>query len=199
MITPSLTAYERQLVADPHILIAKNTIIKKVYQLFGTLSEEYKNEVASTILSKQDFITPKISRGENYQGLPYVVLDFPRQFGKEDVFAIRSFFWWGNFFSITLHLAGCYQQQYSSVIYNAISNNLFSGWYIATGENQWEHHFETNNYLSLTEARNDDIDKLPFLKMAKKIPLSKWDEANTFFTENFSLLIKMLESYAPIL
>ena len=43
-------------------------------------------------------VSPKISRGEQYLGLPYVMLDYPRIFSKENVFAIRTFFWWGNYF-----------------------------------------------------------------------------------------------------
>lgn len=123
-----------------------------------------------------------------------MILDFPRQFGKEDIFAIRSFFWWGNFFSITLHLAGRYKQHFASSVQNAINNNSFSDWYIGIGENQWEHHFESNNYLSLSKAINYNIAELPFLKLAKKIPLAKWDQTYSFFTENFRLLIEMLAS-----
>src|SRR5438309_4807722 len=123
-MTTSLTAYEMQLVTDAQILITKNTIIRKVYELFGKLSEEYREEVNCKIAG-QNLISPKISRGENYLGLPYVILDYPRQFAKDDVFAIRSFFWWGNFFSITLHLSGSYLKQYSATIESAIKNRLF--------------------------------------------------------------------------
>lgn len=187
-MTPILTAYEKQLVTDPQILIAKNEIIKKVYGLFGGLAEEYKKELAGKVESIYDLIHPKISRGENYLGLPYVVLDFPRQFGKEDIFAVRSFFWWGNFFSITLHLEGRYQQQYAFPIQNAINTGLLADWYIATSHNQWEHHFDVHNYSPVTNEVRVHIMDLPFLKLAKKIPLSQWDDANTFFKENFRKL-----------
>ena len=50
--------------------------------------------------------SPKITRGENYQLLPYVILDYPRCFQKEQVFAIRTMFWWGKGISITLHVSG---------------------------------------------------------------------------------------------
>ncbi|MEJ7682915.1 MAG: hypothetical protein WKG06_34675, partial [Segetibacter sp.] len=78
------------------------------------------------------------------------MLDYPRQFGKTDVFAIRSFFWWGNFFSITLQLAGQYHQRYASAIQNAINNNRFEEWHISCAKDQWEHHFESNNYSPLS-------------------------------------------------
>ncbi len=197
-MTTSLTTYEKQLVSDPQVLIAKNTIIQKVIYLFGTLSEAYKIELHHKIPNRENLINPKISRGENYLGLPYVILDFPRQFGKADIFAIRSFFWWGNFFSITLHLSGVYQQQHFYVIQNAIDKNFFSGWYIGSLENQWDHHFENNNYVPL-QAMKINIANLNFLKLAKKIPLSEWDRTNSFFIENFKLLINTLATHAPIL
>ena len=32
----------------------------------------------------------------------------PAVFSKENIFAIRTMFWWGNFFSISLHVSGKY-------------------------------------------------------------------------------------------
>ena len=190
----SLTTYEMQLVTDPQVLMTKNSIIKKVYEIFGELAETYKKEISNKIPDSKTLINPKISKGENYKGLPYVILDFPRQFNKTDIFAIRSFFWWGNFFSITLQLAGRYHQQYATVIKNAIDLRFYEEWYIGLLENQWEHHFESNNYSSLSRGINHDIAKLPYLKLAKKIPLNKWDETNTFFIKNFALLAETLGS-----
>lgn len=194
----SLTTYEKQLVSDRQALIIKNIIIQKVIYLFGILAEAYKKELNYKIPNWENVINPKISRGENYLGLPYVILDFPRQFGKADVFAIRSFFWWGNFFSITLHLSGLYQQQYASALQNAIDKNFLSDWYIGNGENQWDHHFEKSNYLTLA-GMQINIEDLHFLKLAKKIPLSEWDKTSSFFIENFRLLINTLVTQAPIL
>ncbi|HEX8277713.1 MAG TPA: hypothetical protein VF540_03430 [Segetibacter sp.] len=191
---PSLTTYEMQLVTDPQVLVTKNSIIKKVYEIFGELAEKYKKEISNKIPDSKTWINPKISKGENYKGLPYVILDFPRQFNKIDIFAIRSFFWWGNFFSITLQLAGRYHQQYTTAIKNAIDLGFYEEWYIGLLENQWEHHFESNNYSSLSRGINYDIAKLPYLKLAKKIPLNKWDETNTFFIKNFTLLAETLGS-----
>jgi len=96
-----LSTKELELVTNPNIILTKNAIIGKVYDLFGQLSEAYK-----TVLTNKELLAigPKIARGENYQGLPWVMLDFPRKFTQSDTMAIRSFFWWGHFFSITLQL-----------------------------------------------------------------------------------------------
>jgi hypothetical protein len=188
----SLTAHEMQLVADAQMLITKNTIIQKVYELFGNLAEEYKKELSNKLPENFPITHPKISRGENYLGLPYVMLDFPRLFGKTDIFAVRSFFWWGNFFSITLQLSGKYYQQCAFAIENAINKNRFINWHISTAENQWEHHFESSNYVLLAEGIHFNHAGHTFLKLAKKIPLTRWDETNSFFIENFTFLIQTL-------
>ena len=73
------------------------------------LSEQYR-----TLGEK--YGSPKISKGENYRGLPYVMLDYPRLFGREEVLAIRTFFWWGHGFSVTLHLKGGYRERISAGI-----------------------------------------------------------------------------------
>jgi hypothetical protein len=194
----SLTTYEMQLVTDPKVLLTKNRIIKMVYELFGELVNAYKKELDNYGFKNEDFNNAKISRGENYKGLAYVIMDYPRHFGKTDVFAIRSFFWWGNFFSITIHLSGQYQKKYAPSIETAIRNGLFEGWFIGTSQNQWEHHFGVDNYELLEKEKPYNLSQLPFLKLAKKIPLSEWDQMISCFSANFQLIVKAIVNYAPI-
>jgi len=193
MIT-TLGEYEMQLVTDSNILITKNSIIRKVYEMFGGLSEDYKKLLQEVDLILPTEIGPKISRGENYNGLPYVILDYPRQFGKADVFAIRSFFWWGNFFSITVQLAGEYQQKWAVPLETAIGAGAFEGWSIGSAIDPWQHHFDADNYTPIHQHKTYGLSDLPFIKLAKKIPLNKWDEAEIFFSENFSFLINTLSA-----
>ena len=75
----SLSAFEYQLVTDESFILTKNTIIQKVYTLFGNLSDDYH----ALLLRIPDSPSPKISKGENYKGLPYVMLDHPRIFSQD--------------------------------------------------------------------------------------------------------------------
>lgn len=190
----SLSNDEMKLVTDPQVLITKNRIIQKVYEIFGALAEDYKKILIGGGLTGATEVAAKISRGENYKGLPYVILDYPRQFGKVDVFAIRSFFWWGNFFSITLQLGGQYQDKYGEAIQKAIDKNLFEDWFIGCADDPWQHHFEGDNYVALQQGKHHRFSDLSHLKIAKKIPLDKWDEADCFFKKNFILLTQVLDS-----
>ena len=193
-MVPALTNYEMKLVIDREVLLTKNRIIQKVYELFGSLSEDYKSRFNIESLFTENETDSKISRGENYKGLPYVILDYPRNFARVDVFAIRTFFWWGNFFSITLQLGGKYQQKYFAAIQKVINQNKFEGWSIGCAANAWEHHFENDNYLPIQKEKDYRLSTLPYVKIAKKIPLVKWDEVELFLIENFTFLIKVLYS-----
>src|SRR5580698_8612281 len=92
-----LSAHELMIAQDAGLILTKNAIIQKTIGLFSNLAENMQIELVKTKLPEEIKITePKISKGENYKGLPYVILDYPRSFGKENIFAIRTFFWWGN-------------------------------------------------------------------------------------------------------
>ena len=190
----SLSAFEQQLVTDANWILTKNRIIEKVYLLFGNLSEHYKLEpLLQQLPAETLLVSPKIARGENYEGLPYVMLDYPRCFGKEDTLAIRTFFWWGNFFSCTLHLSGIYKKKYQETIIRSFDSLKTKDFSICINDDQWEHHFETTNYLPLqyiTAVRFEEaISKSPFIKLSKKIPLEEWNEAENKLLEIFSQLI----------
>jgi hypothetical protein len=91
-----LTPEEQELITNTEWLFMKSAITKKVVQMFAEAAEGFVSTSKALPLSLIS-IPPKISKGENYNGLPYVMLDYPRNFKKEKVFAIRSFFWWGTF------------------------------------------------------------------------------------------------------
>jgi hypothetical protein len=113
-----LSAEELSLVQNAGWLLTKNTIIEKVFALFGDVAHQMRDNFAAGegIIPAEVLVpSPKISKGENYKGLPWVMLDYPRFFNREDAFAIRTMFWWGHFFSVTLHLKGAYLPQSNSM------------------------------------------------------------------------------------
>lgn len=191
-----LTPEELSLVTNANILKTKTKIISNVYDLFGDLAEGYAEVVRK---SPQDFSQmpgPKISRGEQYGGLPFVMLDFPRIFQRENIFAIRCLFWWGNFFSITLQLGGKYQENFAASISRALIADKLNDWFICVADQPWDHHFETNNYLAVKQFEHNKIHalkKLPFIKVAKKIPLFEWEKVSVFYKQSFNEIMDWLQ------
>ena len=96
MNTPSkihLSKLEKELVENGEWILTKQSIITKVYQLFGGMLDAYKRiivEEKGLLPSFFKTANGKISKGENYEGLPYVILDYPELFSKENIYAIRT-------------------------------------------------------------------------------------------------------------
>lgn len=172
-----LSEEELELVQNAQWLLTKNNIITKVYGLFGEIAEWQQNYPATAIYPS----SPKISKGENYKGLPYVILDHPRLFGKEDVFAIRTLFWWGHYFSVTLHLKGMYKDKYKDVLMQNLPLLAENEFYISISEDEWRHEFAEDNYVLLNQVTAGDVNNLllatDFCKLSAKVSLHQWDRS----------------------
>jgi len=194
-----LSADELQLVTNTDWILTKRKIIHKVNALLGNISEQQKIliENESTWLPAAVVqSTPKIAKGENYLGLPYLLLDYPRCFSDDHIFAVRTMFWWGNFFSITLHLSGDYKKQFQKIIIEnvyAVNQDIF----ICINETQWQHHFEADNYLDIkkltVDVLQDTIIEKQFIKLAIKFPLQSWNKIPSLLENSFTEIITMLK------
>jgi hypothetical protein len=196
----TLSDKERELVNNTDWILTKYAIIQKVYAMFGNLLEPMQQLIADKkVILPQDVMAnyPKISKGENYKGLPYVMLDYPRCFEKENTLAIRTFFWWGNFFSVNLQLSGKHKE---NVIPGLLNNFLTlgeAGYSICVSADPWQHHFEEDNYVPVKKYSLDDFKKIlagkKFIKIAKSLPVQHWDEVPLFVEQSFTELIALLE------
>ena len=89
----TLSPKEQELVNNTDWILTKNAVIQKVYDLFGGLSDVYQLALQNQVAITPEDVgirSPKISKGEQYEGLPWVMLDFPRHFAANDAFGIRS-------------------------------------------------------------------------------------------------------------
>ncbi len=189
----SLSAFEQQLVNDPAWILTKNRIIEKVYLLFGHLSEQYmQTALVQTLPAAVTAVAPKISKGENYEGLPYVMLDYPRCFSKDDVFAVRTFFWWGHFFSITLQLKGTYLKQYLPALLANKKILTASDVWMNVGNEEWQHHFRSSN-MQLLQTHTETLEEKQVLKLAFQCSLNDWNDAETILTKKFQLLLEAIQ------
>ncbi len=132
-----LSQKEMELVINAELILTKNGILQKVKGLLAGLQVQQQHYLQSyyrKFAEEIDRSSPKISKGENYNGLPYLILDFPRVFNSSAIFAIRTMFWWGNFFSITLHLSGDYKNYYEERIIAALESLQEKGIYCCINE-----------------------------------------------------------------
>lgn len=194
-----LSQHEMDLLNNSDWILTKNIIVKKAQRLLEGVQQnvtDHTQQHTGIFPPEVTAISPKISKGENYMGLPWLMLDYPRYFDKENIFAIRTMFWWGNFFSITLHFSGKYKQRYETMLirsYDELSREQF---YTCIHTEQWHHHFEKENYLPVKDFSAGEfakeIQKRSFIKLAQKISFSQWDSAIIRLTENFIRITRWL-------
>ncbi len=177
-----LSQVETELVNNAEWILTKNAILEKVKLLLGGVQVRYQQQLEAfpRLPPEIRMSTPKISKGENYRGLPYLVLDYPRCFNREDIFAIRTLFWWGHFFSITLQLSGLYKKMSEEKIIRSLSLLAQQDYFICIADDPWDHHFEEDNYLPLSGFEPYEFEKWirqrSFIKLAVKTALQRWDE-----------------------
>jgi hypothetical protein len=187
-----LSQVEKELLNNSEWILTKNKVVKKAQRLFEEVQQnivDYVNAQPGIFPRQVLDSSAKISKGENYLGLPWLMLDYPRHFKKENIFAIRTMFWWANFFSTTLHLSGTYVQQYGHAIINRYDHLAKSEFFICVHEEQWHHHLQKENYVRVNELSKNEfstqITNATFIKIARKLDLAEWDTAIGRLTENF--------------
>ena len=182
---------------DAELFPAKELITRKIYELFYQLSVSIKNNNHTQnfhFTKGTDKTTGKISRGENYLSQPYVILDLPRHFSKDDIFAFRSMFWWGHHFSFTLHLAGKSFEQHAPALTANMKKLHGRDVYACVKDGMWEHHFEDSNYQSLDAITPGQMPN-NFLKLSRKMPLDQWKQMPAYGIETYELFLEVLSGY----
>jgi hypothetical protein len=201
----TLSNKELELVRNTDWIFTKQKIIDTIYHLFGNIVNDMQELINGEQENFPEMIhnsEPKISKGENYLGLPYVMLDYPRCFEKEGIQAIRTFFWWGNFFSVTLQLSGKYKLNLLPALLRCYESLATKDYCICINEDQWQHHFKEDNYLpvkSFTEIEFAAIlNREAFIKISKNISLNEWNSVPVFIGNVFAELTDLLKKgYAP--
>ena len=185
---------ETELMCNAEFILTKNKVLEKVKVLLEHLQSDMQTSLSSRFRKTDKQLgTPKISRGESYLGLPYLILDFPRVFGQENILAIRTMFWWGNFFSITLHLAGSFKTALTPKLEPCEGSLAARGYHLGINKDPWVHHFGEANFRPIDMFEEGQLVRestaLPHLKIAKKIPLSEWARVREMLLVEWEFLI----------
>lgn len=195
--TTKVTLSDGQLAiaADKNIILTKRAIIDTASALFNSLVNPIIDTFSNTVSSFESISAsiPKITKGENYLGFPYVILDYPAHFEKENIFAIRTMFWWGNFISITVHLSGRYKLFFEENIYKNMY--VIPDLFLCISENQWQHHFEESNYKKISTINNEALtafQQKKFIKIALKYELHHWNMMQFVLPEGYKKINALL-------
>jgi hypothetical protein len=189
-----VSAEELHVLQDKEFFRKKKNITEKIYNQFALLIRqlEYENIFLDiSFPTATDVSTGKISKGENYLGFPFVLLDFPRLFSNDEIIAIRTMVWWGNFISCTLLVTGsrlalCRK----AVIQNYLKLASVNTW-ICVNDSPWHHHFNADNYKLMLHLNKFEVELLLsknlFLKLSRKIPVGEINDLVPFSIESITM------------
>lgn len=195
-----LSAAEMQLMCNADFILTKNVVLQKTKSLLEEVQHaqlEGQKDFETFLGAELFTVPPKISRGENYLGLPYLILDYPRLFQPQQTFAIRTFFWWGRFFSCTLQLSGDpkfdFQQKLVAAFHDLALNH-----FVGINADPWQHHFEEDNYkpVSLFSQKEFEtfLTEREHIKLAVRFPLTDWQDAQNLLFNSWQQYLQIVSA-----
>jgi hypothetical protein len=107
-------------------------------------------------------------------------------------------FWWGHFFSCTLHISGDYKKLFASAIKANLHTLPQQQFYICVSNDEWQHHFEATNYAPLhtmsANAAAALIEEKKFVKIACNFPLQQWQQMPLLLQQAFVQLLLLCKN-----
>ncbi len=194
-----LNEEEKIIIGNTEFFIVKKEIFSKVQLLFGELAhDKLLNEGWRKILINEDEknFEPKISKGENYLGLPYLILDYPKKFNEENQFAVRSFFWWGKYFATFLLLSGNDLGKFLPKILSNFSLLKEKDFFISINDDRWIHSIDEDYFASIKNISKNEFETIiktvGYLKLTTLFPVSDFENAGEYFREQHLFFQKIL-------
>jgi hypothetical protein len=178
-----------ELMQNAEIILTKNRVLEKIKSLLEEVQHKQTKFIWENDFGRNEIfkVSPKISKGENYLGLPYLILDYPRQSFENNFFFIRTMFWWGNFFSCTLHLAKKSKEIFEERIKG--SHSLLKDYYISINNDQWIHHLKESDYRKIDsmsiQEYEEACENFDHLKIAGRHSLTEWQKSPSALFDNW--------------
>lgn len=178
-------------------ILTKNRVLDQITGFLANLQlaqHEWVQEHASQLPAEVIANPAKISKGEQYLGLPYRVLDFPRLFGATDMFAIRTLFWWGHYFTVNLVLAGEWKQQACDSLIASFDTLQEKETHICTGDDPWIHQISSEYYREIASLSRVEWEKIireqAVVKLTTRHPLTDWEQLDQRLLHDFVRLLR---------
>ncbi len=199
-LLPEFTHQELTYLQDTDFLKTKKLIIKRIIALFEHIQVDTLHLINRQNLMLPEGVSPKsgkVTRGENYKDLPFVVLDCPRFFDKNSIFAFRSIFWWGNYLSNHFLIKGHYLDRYRDRFLHSWPLIKGEELYLDLSEDPWNHDLTDSTFIEFSTLSQDEFNEklkhLDFLKLVWRYELSQWKEFHQASLENFLIISRVLE------
>jgi hypothetical protein len=188
---------ELSIIQDKHFFDLKQSALQKIESELVALCEDIKNHILDNHFNfpkNTDTELGKISKGENYKGLPYRILDFPRLFKQDGIFTYRVMFWWSKGFYFTFHLSGKHLASYLIKLESQFPKWQQQNVFYYNHTDEWQHEVEMPFYYSIENISfnqlKEVVQKQGYLKIARKLDIYQIEELRKFGLASFNLLFE---------
>lgn len=196
----SLSDKEMSYLEDVDFLLTRRKINRKINRLLLQCEADLKQYLKAKPIAFPEgvkFKAGKIARGENYLRLPYYILDFPRQFSQDSIFALRTMFWWGNYFVVTFHLSGLALEMYREKMMHELVKMQEEDIYLYHHPSDpWQHHISEDTYRKLKDWPASELQEhlasVEHLKLCDVLPLKNWNHLPAFTIDFFRKMLKLV-------
>lgn len=196
----SLTEKEMQIMQDTDFLLTRRRINVKINHLLLQCEGKLKEFIHTTPINFPEgtqYHAGKIARGENYRKLPYYILDYPRLFSRSSIFSLRTMFWWGHYFVVTLHLSGKALEQLRPALLQSVSQLILSDLRIYKNQHDpWQHHHSEENYRCLDTYEKPDLREIistqEHVKLSRTLSLEDWNILPDFTLNFFKQMLTLI-------
>jgi hypothetical protein len=174
----------------------RRQLVDQLYHWFGNALAETKqrhHELFARHVSQEN-LNGKITRGDNYKGFAYVLVDYPNQFSKDKILAARNLIWLGNGFHCTLHVRGELVHKVLKSI-ASLPESRFENVFVYDGNDEWQHHID-ENWKPLTNLDSNSLKTLTennWIKLGSIIDINNpdtWNEQLETIYQNWALLLR---------
>ena len=197
--SPEFTEKELKYFRDTDFLKTKRLIIDRFIALFEDIQKDIIQSINDGAFQLPDSsITKsgKITKGENYKALPFVVLDCPRLFSADHIFAYRTMFWWGNYLSNHFLLKGHYLDRLREPFIDAWPVLKEQDVYLDLSDDPWNHDIFTDEFTQMSHLKREAFIKIlqrpGFLKIVWYTELGQWKAFRQLSLKNFLNISKII-------
>lgn len=184
---------ELELMSDVEIIRTKRKISAKISDLLAQTASQIDSILVANprLMDTANWQKAKISKGENYKGLAYLVLDHPKCFHNEDILSFRTMFIWGRKFQNVLHIHGKWLEQLPDRATYLESKLRSEEIGFSVSEDPWNYDIEKATIISSKKVTKsllyDQIRKRKFVKLVRTLNLRDWKELPGFSCDSLKL------------
>jgi len=174
------SAEELQLLQERSFFYRKAAAEEKVMQLLAELGDVGREHPLAGWLQAAfppGSAAPRIHRGNQLEGLPYRLLDFPAIIQKDQVFLVRTLFWWGHSFSFSLLVQGGILPRVLPLLCSNYEKLRQLPLRLACSNDPWNNRLDSSAYRPLPENASglpEQAGESGFIRLSLPLELSHY-------------------------